>query len=401
MYNKQYLSIPLSDVNTNALRPYLLDAPRPKQRDPQLTGFACLRCDAHYPLALVHTGCIKCASLGARISLRANYRKQLGVSRYIPYTQGVSLGEGNTPLTESNALAQTVGVAYLHIKDESHNPTGSHKDRMSAIGITQALDFGAHTVVLASSGNAAVSAAHYAQATGLSCEVATFKGMPAAYEKQLDNYAAKRFAFADNESRWAFVAQRARQPGYFALTNYHLPALGSAPLAIEGYKAIAYECYASSCVPEHIMVPTARGDLAWGVYAGFADLLEAKQIDVLPKVWIVEPFARLSLVLGGSDLHGNYVGSTAQFSTAGGTVTYLQWQAATASGGGAVVVPDDLARQARQLLAKQGYSAELCAGAGLAAAQQLRQNQKIAAHESVLLILTANASNDPSWPDPI
>jgi threonine synthase len=149
------------------------------------------------------------------------------------------------------------------------------------------------------------------------------------------------------------------------------------------------------------MVPTARGDLAWGIYAGFLDLLEAKQIDALPKIWVVEPFARLSLVMSGSDLHDNYVGNTAQFSTAGATVTYLQWQAATASGGGAVVVPDAAARQARQLLAKYGYSAELCAGAGLAAAQQLRQSKKIAMHESVLLILTANASNDPSWPDPV
>jgi threonine synthase len=210
--------VPQSDVNTNAFKTYLIDAPKTMQRNPQLTGFACLRCGAHYQLALVHTGCIRCASLGLHISLRANYRKQPSVSHYTPYTTAVSLGEGNTPLTAPHALAQTVGLENLHIKDESHNPTGSHKDRMSAIGITQALDFGAHTVVLASSGNAAVSAAHYAHASGLSCEVATFKGMPTAYAKQLDNYGAKRFIFADNDSRWAFVAQRALQPGYFALT---------------------------------------------------------------------------------------------------------------------------------------------------------------------------------------
>lgn len=388
-------------MQASAFSSYLSPAATPIERSQHLLGLVCLRCGAHYPLALVHVGCVKCASLGMYISLRASYRKQTNDSRYMPYCAGVSLGEGDTPLTASQALARTVGVKTFHIKDESRNPTGSHKDRMSAIGVTQALDFGAHTVVLASSGNAAVSAARYAQAAGLSCEVATFEGMPKAYAEQLDTYKAKRFAFSDNDSRWAFVAQRALQPGYLALTNYHLPALGSTPLAVEGYKAIAYECYASGCVPEHIMVPTARGDLAWGIYAGFADLLEAKQIDVLPRVWVVEPFARLSLVLGGSDLHSTYAGSTAQFSTAGGTVTYLQWQAATASGGGAVVVPDALARQARQLLSEQGYSAELCAGAGLAAAQQLRHNKKIAAHDSVLLILTANASNDPSWPDPI
>jgi threonine synthase len=371
------------------------------QRNPHLSGLECLRCGAHYPLTLVHTGCAQCARQGVHTSLRAAYHAQPRVRHYLPYGAGVSLGEGDTPLFASQALAQIVGVAQVHIKDESHNPTGSHKDRMSAIGIAQALDFGAHTVVLASSGNAAISAARYADAAGLACEVATYQGMSPAYAHKLDEDGALRFEFADNAGRWAFVAQRAQQPGYLALTNYHFPALGSAPLAIEGYKAIAYECEASGCVPEHIMVPTARGDLAWGIYAGFADLRKAQVIQVVPKIWIVEPFARLSYVLGGATLHSNYPGHTEQFSTAGATVTYLQWQAATASGGGAVVVPDVAARAARQLLTQQGYSAELCAAAGLAGAQQLRQQGKISAHEQVLLMLTANASNDPTWPDPV
>jgi threonine synthase len=379
---------------------YLEGADARIKRNPHLSGLACLRCGAHYPLALVHTGCVRCASLGVHVSLHASYRTDPEVSRYMPYACGMSLGEGNTPLTASKALAQSLDVAHLYIKDESCNPTGSHKDRMSAIGIAQALDFGAHTVVLASSGNAAISAARYADSAGLACEVATYEGMSSAYADKLDEYGAQRFSFADNAGRWSFVAQRAKLFGYFALTNYHLPALGSAPLAIEGYKAIAYECHASGCLPEHMMVPTARGDLAWGIYAGFADLMHAKVIKVLPKIWVVEPFARLSHVLGGANIHSEFPGYTEQFSTAGATVTYLQWQAATASGGGAVVVPDELARKARKLLTQQGYSAELCAAAGLAGAQQLRQQSKIAAHEQVLLILTANASHDPSWPDP-
>lgn len=317
----------------------------------------------------------------------------------LPYGDDSQLAEGCTPLIATPGLASALGVGSLHIKDESKNPTGSHKDRMSAIGLQQAIDFGAHTVVLASSGNAAVSAARYAQAFGLACEVATYASMPKAYADALDAYGAKRFEFADNAGRWDFVAQRAVQPGYFALTNYHLPALGSAPLAIEGYKAIAYECHAQGCLPEHIMVPTARGDLAWGIYAGFRDLLEAGQIQALPKIWVVEPFARLSKVLAGELLHQSYPGHTAQFSTAGATVTYLQWQATTASGGGALVVPDDLARAARALLAKSNISAELCAAAGLAAVEQLHQLQIVNAHSKVLLILTANASRDPSLPD--
>lgn len=374
-------------------------------RNPALKGLQCLRCQRAYPLTLANDACEACKAEGVHVGLAASYStgqpSSANTPSHSPYVKFFTLGEGNTPLQASPGLAQWAGVGRLNIKDESRNPTGSHKDRMSALGVTQALDFGAHTVVLASSGNAAVSAAHYARAAGLACEVTTYDAMPAAYAEKLDASGAKRHSFADNAGRWNFVRERACTPGYFALTNHHLPALGSAPLAIEGYKRIAHECKIEGAVPDRVFVPTARGDLAWGIYAGFRDMLQAGHIQKLPRLWIVEPFSRLTRVLEGSPLHGSYAGHTDQFSTAGATVTYLQWQAATASGGGAVVVPDSAARQARQQMTRAGISAELCAAAGLAAVRQLRDTGTLVAHTTVLLILTASAACDPTWPDPV
>ncbi|WP_082517551.1 threonine synthase [Variovorax sp. Root318D1] len=371
----------------------------PPVRNPRLQGFRCLRCDAAYPLTLANDGCPACRGIGIHVGLRASYLPDSGSPVSMPYTPGFTLGEGQTPLTEMPELAREFAVARLAIKDESRNPTGSHKDRMTAVGVAQALDFGAHTLVLASSGNAAISAAHYAWAAGLVCEVATYEGLPAAYARQLDALGARRHVFADNAGRWDFVRERSRRPGYFALTNYRLPALGSAPLAIEGYKPIALECLTDGGLPEHVVIPTARGDLAWGIYAGFCDLLATGRISRLPRLWLVEPFARLSRVLAGGALNGMYPGDTAQFSTAGATVTFLQWQAAVASGGGAVVVSDDQARAARRKLTAAGVSAELCAAAGLDALRQLRESYAIAGDAHVVLMLTANASRDPTWPD--
>ncbi|MDR6886880.1 MULTISPECIES: pyridoxal-phosphate dependent enzyme [Variovorax] len=374
---------------------------RPPQpvRNPRLQGFRCLRCDAPYSLGLANDGCPACRAMGIHVGLRASYLPDSGSPLPMPYAPGFTLGEGGTPLVDMPGLARQLGVARLALKDESCNPTGSHKDRMTAVGVAQALDFGAHTLVLASSGNAAISAAHYAWAAGLACEVATYEGLPSAYARQLDSLGARRYTFADNAGRWAFVRERSQHADYFALTNYRLPALGSAPLAIEGYKPIALECLNEGGLPDHVVIPTARGDLAWGIYAGFRDLLAAGRIARLPRLWLVEPFARLSRVLAGGALNGTYLGHTAQFSTAGSTVTYLQWQAAVASGGGAVVVSDDQARAARQKLTAAGVSAELCAAAGLDAARQLREGGAIAGDAHVVLMLTANASRDPSWPD--
>ncbi|EJL75217.1 threonine synthase [Variovorax sp. CF313] len=372
--------------------------PRPV-RNPNLRGLQCLRCDALFPLALAHDGCPACRRGGLHVALRASYLSGSAEAMPMPYTSGFALGEGQTPLQDVPELARQFDVGRLAIKDESCNPTGSHKDRMTAVGVAQALDFDVHTLVLASSGNAAVSAAHYAWAAGLGCEVATYEGMPATYARQLDALGARRYVFADNAGRWAFVRERAQHPGYFALTNYRLPALGSAPLAIEGYKPIALECVADGGLPDHIVIPTARGDLAWGIYAGFRDLLAAGRIARLPRLWLVEPFPRLARVLAGGPLNDSYPGHTAQFSTAGATVTYLQWQAAAATGGGAVVVGDNEARAARRLLSASGISAELCAAGGLAALRQLRESNAVAADAHVVLMLTASAAGDPSWPD--
>ena len=361
------------------------------------SGLRCLRCDAFYASTPDLLACPACLAAGVHVSLRAEYAQFSSGTFRQPYAQPFSLGEGNTPCTPSSALAADAGVSKLWIKDESQNPTGSHKDRMSAIGITQALEMDAHTIVLASSGNAAISAARYAQAAGLRCEVAAYDGLPRPYANLLDQYGAIRHAFSDNAQRWAFVRERAQLPGYLALTNFNLPALGSAPLAIEGYKLIAQECVDDGLVPSDVMVPTARGDLAWGIFAGFSELLQAGRIEQLPRIWVVEPFARLAKVLEGGDLHANYPSDTAQFSTAGATVTYLQFQAATGSHGGAVVVSDEAAHAARGKLTASGISAELCAAAAYAAIGQLRSEQRLSKDSRVLWLLTANASLDPSY----
>jgi threonine synthase len=366
-------------------------------RNPRLLGLVCLRCERKFPITNRHIGCEPCKEEGHFVSLAADYERDDNTYRYLPYVKPHHLGEGNTPCIEQPALAQLLGVTKLSIKDESQNPTGSHKDRMSAYGIAHAIESNAHTIVLASSGNAAVSAAMYASALGLGCEVAAYTSLHPPYEEALSALGAKCYRFSDNSQRWAFVAERSQKARYFALTNHQLPAIGSAPLSIEGYKLIAYECYENGSIPDHVLVPTARGDLAWGIAAGFKDLFMAKRIAQIPKVWIVEPFSRLSNVLEGSSLHGSFHGTTEQFSTAGATVTYLQKFVVEQSSSGALIVDDASAKKARAHFLRLGIAPELCAAATLDAAFQLKEKNLIQPSEHVMLIMTANADRDPSY----
>ncbi|EJL85126.1 threonine synthase [Polaromonas sp. CF318] len=379
-------------------------APPAVTRNRRLSSLRCIHCAREYPLQDLPAGCPHCAAAGTPASLEAVYAelpKTLKTAStgykwgaWLPYSRGVSLGEGGTPCLDLPRLARALGLRQLSAKHEGLNPTGSHKDRMSAQAVSRALDVGAQTVVLASSGNAAVSAAAYCAAAGLACEVATYHDMPEPFARALHRLGAKRLMFERGFGRWEHLRNRVERDGAFALTNYSVPAVGSPAFGVEGYRAVALECVADGCVPDHVLVPTARGDLLWGVYSGLRDLLQAGLIARMPRLWAVEPFPRLARVLGGEPLQSDFAGQTAQFSTGGSTVTLQQALAVQRSGGGAVVVDDAGAAEGSARLAAQGLWVELCAGACLGALAQLRARGEIAPSEHALLVLTAKGDRD-------
>lgn len=108
----------------------------------------------------------------------AAYRPYLDVANVEP----VTLLEGDTPLIPVPRLASALGLPYcdLRVKYEGLNPTGSFKDRGMTAAMTQALADGARSVICASTGNTAASAAAYAARAGLKCVVLIPQGKVAA-----------------------------------------------------------------------------------------------------------------------------------------------------------------------------------------------------------------------------
>ncbi len=101
---------------------------------------------------------------------------------YLPFsadTRVITLNEGNTPLIAAPRLAETLAPGRdlrLFLKFEGLNPTGSFKDRGMTAAITRAMQEGATTVICASTGNTAASAAAYAARAGLRCVVLVPEG---------------------------------------------------------------------------------------------------------------------------------------------------------------------------------------------------------------------------------
>jgi threonine synthase len=378
--------------------------------NPAHTGWRCLRCQALFARLDFERGCPHCAQQQHASNLTAVYTAQPvvadaaapGIYRWgaaLPYLAGLSLGEGQTPCVPVPRLAQQLGLASVSLKLESANPTGSHKDRMSALTITRALELGAPSVALASSGNAGVSAACYAAAAGLVCDVAVLQSLGAASARLLHAAGARVHRFATSIERWHFVERQVREHGAYALTNFVEPAVGSPPVGVEAYRTLAFELHAQSPVlPQHLVVPTARGDLLAGLASGFLTLLQQGQITQLPRLWAVEPFARLSAVLAGSDYRSSFVGSTAQTSTAGHTATWQAVHALRATHGGAVVVTDSQAWQGWYELGRQGWPAELCTAAAWAALRLLRERGDVAAGAHAVVLFTSRSDRDTAEP---
>src|SRR4029077_19212856 len=78
----------------------------------------------------------------------------------------ISLGEGWTPLVERN----WEGVP-VRFKLESQMPTGSFKDRGTAVMLNHLLEVGIGAIHEDSSGNAGASIATYAAAAGIACRI--------------------------------------------------------------------------------------------------------------------------------------------------------------------------------------------------------------------------------------
>src|SRR5258708_33804624 len=79
---------------------------------------------------------------------------------------------GGTPLIRADRLADALGVKKLWLKNDAVNfPTLSFKDRVVAVALSKAREFGYTTVGCASTGNLANSVAANAAAAGLNSAI--------------------------------------------------------------------------------------------------------------------------------------------------------------------------------------------------------------------------------------
>ena len=191
----------------------------------------------------------------------------------------IDLGVGFTPLVRADNLARRLGMRELWIKNDTHNPTWSFKDRVVAVASSRARQFEFDTLACASTGNLANSVAAHAARAGLRAVVfiphdlevgkivgsAVYRPTIIAVDGSYDDVNRLCSELADNRW-WAFVNINVR-PYY---------AEGSRTLGFEVVEQLGWRA------PEQCLVPMASGALFVKIHKGISELAQLGLIEETP-----------------------------------------------------------------------------------------------------------------------
>lgn len=236
-----------------------------------MTEIRCVYCGMPYPLDLLPHVCKKCGGLFDFVAPPtfippSKENKLRGLWKYgqtfsLPESaQMVSLGEGNTSLVWDTFQGISVGL-----KMESLNPTGSYKDRGTALLLSHLVNRGIELAVEDSSGNAGASFAAYAARAGIKARVYVPESASGPKRTQIELYGAELVRVAGPRSAAAQAVLEDVRRGVPYASHAYLP------FGLEGIATIAYELWddLNGHTPGTVIAPVGHGGLMLGLVRGF------------------------------------------------------------------------------------------------------------------------------------
>ena len=207
-----------------------------------------------------------------------------GLSKYLPFmpikqsAEFISLRETATPLIKSKTIGKLLGLD-LYFKVEGKNTTGSFKDRGSAVDISVAREFGASSIILASTGNMAASCACYAAAAKIPCFILVPEGVAVAKLAQVIAFGGRIVQIKGHYNDAARLAQSlAEKMGFYLAGDY--------AYRVEGQKTAAFEIIDQLFFqpPDVVVVPIGCGTNITAYKKGFSEYQQLGLIDRIPQL---------------------------------------------------------------------------------------------------------------------
>lgn len=324
------------------------------------------------------------------------------VSKYLPllpiknYNNFVSLEEGATPLIKSNVIGPRLGID-LYFKLEMQNPTGSFKDRGSAVDLTIAKEFNAKAIVVASTGNMAASCACYAAVAHLPCFIFVPEGTPASKLSQAISYGGRIVQIKGTYNDAAQLAETiAKEMGFYLGGDYAFRVEGQKTAAFEVIDQLFFQ------VPDAVLIPIGCGTNVTAYGKGFEEYRELGFINSIPRIIGTQAEGAACVVnafkKGSREIEP--LKSVDTIATAIGVNTPLDGikalDAIYRSNGQAVAVSDNEMLQAQyELSCEEGLFVETSCASTIATLKRLAKEQDLRG-QRIVCVMTGGGLKDPT-----
>jgi threonine synthase len=273
---------------------------------------------------------------------------------------------------------------------------------LCSVSVSHALNLGAKTTTVSSSGNHGAATAAYSAKAGLECVIFTMGFAPKTFLTLMQIYGAKVVPVTTSEGRWMLMSRCVRELGWYPTGSYSLPSFTGNPYGLEGYKTIAYEIAVQLRwqVPDYILVPVGGGEGLYGIWKGFKELQQFGLIDNLPKMVSVETACGGPLK-NAFDKELDHIERvqtkpTVAFSIGTATTGLHALNAVKESLGYAITVTDEEMMEAQKYLAAlEGVYCEPSSAASVAGMAKMTEQGSLDKQTVKVCVITSSGLKDP------
>jgi len=248
-----------------------------------VNGLKCRECGREYGKSL-QAGCEDCfapleidydyEAIGRALTREVIQSRERTLWRYrelLPLDDEPTIGRatGATPLVRADRLGRALGLNNLYLKNDSVNaPTLSFKDRVTAVAINKAIEFGLGAVGCASTGNLANSVAANAAAAGLPAYILIPENLEPSKINATSIYGARVVCVRGNYDDVNRLCSEIADHFAWGLVNVNLR-----PFYGEGSKTFGYEIAEQLGwrAPDCVVVPMAGGSLITKIHKGLQE----------------------------------------------------------------------------------------------------------------------------------
>ena len=330
-----------------------------------------------------------------RISARAPNMWRYAELLPLPQNFRLTVPTGFTPLLAAPRLAREFGAKTLWLKNDAVClPSLSFKDRVVAVALAQARNFGFDTVACSSTGNLANAVAAQAARHGFKAWIFIPADLEPAKILGTQVFGAKLVRIAGSYDQVNRLCSQIADEHPWGFVNVNLR-----PYYAEGSKTVGFEIAEQLGwrLPDNVVVPMAGGSLITKIKKAFDELIELRLVEPKPvKIFGAQATGcspiSTAVKSGSAEIEPQKPATLARSLAIGNPADgHYALKTIRGSGGWAEDVSDPEVVESIQLLAQtEGVFTETAGGVTVGCARKLYQQGRIRPDETTVLCITGN-----------